>query len=75
MREFILDEMWAQNKIYILDILVGTLKCFTYPLVPVLAPNYKQHILSPAEVRNECYSLTKLYVKCVYLDLFGWRGA
>jgi hypothetical protein len=27
----------------------------TYRLVPVLAPNYKQHILSPAKVRKVCY--------------------
>jgi len=27
------------------------LKYFTYHLVPVLAPNYKQHILSPAKVK------------------------
>jgi hypothetical protein len=33
------------------------LKYFTYQLVPVLAPNYKQHILSPAEVIKVCYSL------------------
>jgi hypothetical protein len=31
------------------------LKYFTYRLVPVLAPNYKQHILSPTEVRIVCY--------------------
>jgi hypothetical protein len=48
---------------------------FTCPLVPVLAPNYKQHILSPAEVRKVCYSLPELYVKSVYLNLFWWRGA
>jgi hypothetical protein len=52
------------------------LKYFNYQLVvPVLAPNYKQHILSPAEVRQLCYSLAELHVKCVYLNLFGWRGA
>jgi len=50
------------------------LKYFTYHLVPVLAPNYKQHILSPAKVRKVCYSLAELYVKSVYLNLFGWRG-
>jgi hypothetical protein len=42
--------MWAEDKIYIL---VGRqfcwLKYFTYHLVPALAPNYKQHILSPAK--------------------------
>jgi hypothetical protein len=35
---------------------------------------YKQHILSPAKVRNVCYSLAEIYVKSVYLDLFRWRG-
>jgi hypothetical protein len=34
----------------------------------------KQRILSPAKVRRVCYSLAELYVKCVYLNLFGWRG-
>jgi hypothetical protein len=29
---------------------IAWLKCFTYRLVPVLAPKYKQHILSPAEL-------------------------
>jgi hypothetical protein len=58
-------------------ILVGTwLKFFIYHLVvPVLAPNYKQHILSPAKVKIECYSLAKFYVEFIYLNLFGWRGA
>jgi hypothetical protein len=32
-------------------------------LVLVLAPNYKQHILSPAKVRKVCYSLAELCVK------------
>jgi hypothetical protein len=36
------------------------LKYFTYQLVPVLAPKYKQHVLPPAEVRKE------IYVKSVY---------
>jgi hypothetical protein len=39
-----------------------------------MAPNYKQHILSPAEVRKVCYPLAELYVRSVYLNLFGWRG-
>jgi hypothetical protein len=48
------------------------LKYFTYHLllVPVLAPKYKQHILSPVY-----YVLAELYVKPVYLNLIGWRGA
>jgi hypothetical protein len=52
------------------------LKYFTYHLqllVPVLAPNYKQHIL--AKVRKVCYSLAELYVKSVYLNLLWCRGA
>jgi hypothetical protein len=68
----ILNKIWVQGKIYIL---IGTwLKYFTYHLVPVLAPNYRQHILSPAELRKVSYSLAELYVKSVYLSLFGWRG-
>jgi hypothetical protein len=51
------------------------LKYFTYHLVLVLAPNYKQHILSPAKVTKVCYSLVELYVECVYLNLFRWSGA
>jgi hypothetical protein len=43
-------------------------------LVPVLAPNYKQHILSTAKVRKSCYSLAELHVKSVYFNLFAWRG-
>jgi hypothetical protein len=48
---------------------------FTYQLVPVLARNYKQHILSLAKLKTVCYSLAELYVKSVYLNLFGWMGA
>jgi hypothetical protein len=50
------------------------LKYFPYSLVQVLAQNYKQRILSPAKVRKVCYSLAEIYVKCVYLNLFGWRS-
>jgi hypothetical protein len=57
---FISNQIWAQDKIYI----------FTCHLVPVLAPNYKQHILSAAKVRKVCYSSAELYVKSVYLNLF-----
>jgi hypothetical protein len=56
------------------DRLFAWLKRFTYHLVPVLAPNCKQHILSPAEVIKLCYSLAELYVKCDYLNLFRFRG-
>jgi hypothetical protein len=43
---------------------IAWLKYFTHDLllVLVLAPNCKQHILLPAEVRNLCYSLAELYV-------------
>jgi hypothetical protein len=44
-------------------------------LVSVLTSNNKQHILSPANVIKVCYSLGELYVKSVYLNLFGWSGA
>jgi hypothetical protein len=50
------------------------LKYFTYRLVLVLDPNYKQHILLQAEVRHVCYSIADLYVKSVYLNLFRLRG-
>jgi hypothetical protein len=64
---FISREIWVQGKIYIL---IGTLfawfKYFTYRLVQLVAPNYKQHILSPAKVRRVLrYSLAELYVKSV----------
>jgi hypothetical protein len=62
-------------KYIYLDKHFARLKYCTYRLVPVLASNYKQHILSPAKVRKVCFSLAELCVKCVYLNLFGWRGA
>jgi hypothetical protein len=46
---------------------------FIYHLVSVLATNYKQHILSSAKFRKVCYSLRDIFVKSVYLNLFGWR--
>jgi hypothetical protein len=46
----------------------------SYCLILVLAANNKQHILSPAKDIKVCYSLAGLYVICVYLNLFGWRG-
>jgi hypothetical protein len=56
---FILNEIWMQDKNIYFGI--GThftwLKYFTYHLLPVLAPNYKHHILLSAEVREVCYSL------------------
>jgi hypothetical protein len=48
---------------------------FTYHLEPILAPNNKQHILSSDKLREVCYSLAGLYIKPVYLNLIGWRGA
>jgi hypothetical protein len=47
---------------------------FTYHLIPVMASNYKQHILLPAKLRKLYYSLTEIYVKSVYFNLFGCRG-
>jgi hypothetical protein len=49
-------------------------KYFTYHIVTVLAANSKQHISPPGKVRKVCYSLAELYVICVYLNSFGWRG-
>jgi hypothetical protein len=65
---------WLKIK-YIFGRHFAWFKYFTYCLVPVLTPNYKQHILLPAKVRKVCHSLAELYVKSVYLNLFGWRGA
>jgi hypothetical protein len=46
----ILNEIWAQDKTYIFfDRHIAWLKYFTRHLVPVLAPNCKQHILSPSK--------------------------
>jgi hypothetical protein len=69
---FILNEIWVKGKVHF-DRRFALFKYFIYSLVPVLAPNYKQHILSPIKVRKVCYSFTELYVKSVYLNLFGWR--
>jgi hypothetical protein len=71
---FILNDIWAQDKIYILVGIFAWLKYFTYPIVLVLAPNYKPHILSRTKVRQVCYSLVKLYVKSVYLNSFQCTG-
>jgi hypothetical protein len=70
---FILNGVWAQHKIYFMHF--AWITYFTYYLVPVLAPKYKQHILSPSKLRKVCYSLPEIYVKSVYLNLFGYRGA
>jgi hypothetical protein len=56
---FVFNEIWAQGKICF-DRLFACLKYFTHRLVPVLAPNYKQHILSPDKIREVCYSLAGL---------------
>jgi hypothetical protein len=45
------------------------LKYFAYHLIQVLAPNYKQHVLSPAKFTKLRYSLAELYVKPVYLSI------
>jgi hypothetical protein len=46
-RLFILDEIWMQDKIYIL---VDTLLGLNILLIMVLAPKYKQHILPLSKV-------------------------
>jgi hypothetical protein len=69
---FTLNEILMQGKIYF-ERHFTWLKHFTYRLVPVLAPNYKQHILSPTKVRKVCYSLHELYVRCDYFNSFGWK--
>jgi hypothetical protein len=53
----------------------------TPPARPVCAMNlisghasYHQHILSSAKLRKIRYSLPELYVKSVYLNLFGGKG-
>jgi hypothetical protein len=71
---FIFNEIRAQGEIYF-GRHFSWLKYFTYHSVPVLAPNYKQHILSPATVRELCYSLVEIYVRSVYLNVFKRRGA
>jgi hypothetical protein len=71
---FILKEVWAQHKTYFFRHL-ALITDFTYHLVPVLAPDYNQHIFSPAKLRKVRYSLTELCVETVYLNLFGWSGA
>jgi hypothetical protein len=60
--ELIISAGW---NIYF-DMHLAWLKCFTYHLVPVLSPNYTQHILSSNKVRHVCYSLAKLYVICLF---------
>jgi hypothetical protein len=72
---FILNEIWAQSKNIYFDSHFAWLKYFTYHLVSVLDPNYKQYILSPARVRKICYLLAELCVRSVCLNLFGWSGA
>jgi uncharacterized membrane protein YgdD (TMEM256/DUF423 family) len=47
----ILKGILVQDKICIFSGTLLLLKFFTYRLVPVLAPNYTQHILMLAEVR------------------------
>jgi hypothetical protein len=46
------------GKIYIL--VVTWLKYFTYHLVTILTPNYKQHILSPTKLRKICSPLSEI---------------
>jgi hypothetical protein len=46
---FILNEIWEQDKTYFFRHFAWMIY-FTYQLVPVLAPNYKQHIFSVAKL-------------------------
>jgi hypothetical protein len=48
---------------------------FTYQLVPVLALDYKQHILLLAKVIKVCYSLAELYVRCVLFEFIWAEGS
>jgi hypothetical protein len=53
------------------------LKYFTYHLVPVLTPNYKQHILSPAKVRKVS-TLINSWTSCQtcsfeFIRVKGWE--
>jgi hypothetical protein len=73
--KFTLNELREQHKIHILVALCLVEMFFLSLSVSVLAPNYKKHIFSPAEVRKVCYSIAELYVKSVYLNLFCWSGA
>jgi hypothetical protein len=47
---FILNGIWAQDKNVYFGKHFACFKYFTYQLVPVLAPIYKQHILSQDKV-------------------------
>jgi hypothetical protein len=49
---FILNEIWAQDKIIIYFCNNFAWLKYFYHLIPVLAPNYKQHIFSPAKFRK-----------------------
>jgi hypothetical protein len=62
--------MGAKYNIYF-DKLFACLKYFSchLVLVTVLSLNCKLYILLPGTV-----SLAELYLRCVYLNLFGWRG-
>jgi hypothetical protein len=50
------------------------LKHFTYHLVPVLALNCKQHILSSAKVRKVCYSLAELLCQICLFEFIRVEG-
>jgi hypothetical protein len=69
--EYILIEIWTQDKNIYFGKGLAWLKYFTYQLLPVLAPNYKQHVLPSGEVRKVCYSLAELYVKFEFIWVKG----
>jgi hypothetical protein len=55
---FILNEIYRRKLKYIFGRHFAWLKYFlvNYHLVPALASNYKQHILSPAKVSFLCHN-------------------
>jgi hypothetical protein len=64
---FILIEIWAQEKIYML---VGNLLGWNMKHALLSNLNFTKVYINTEKL---CYSLTELYVKSVYLNLLGWR--
>jgi hypothetical protein len=68
----IFNEIRVQGKIYF-GRHFAWLKYFTYHLVPVLAPNYKQNILSLDKIRKLCYSLAN-FMSDVFIWIYSGGG-
>jgi hypothetical protein len=64
--------MGAGNYIFLYALCLFEIFCLSLT-VPVLALNYKHHILSPAEVRKVCYSVAELCQICLFEFISG-RG-